>query len=353
MNAEPPQLPRFGPIRDVPPDEVVKGLSGAAVDTGWTCERFGSDGDFPNGGIWRVTADRRNGDQTGPVSAWAKRTGPNYLGDSDVWRCRFAADDPNWWGREAAFYESELATSGWTGGVRAASCYVVDDHDECRDLWLEDVHDVPASLDVCRRAAAGLARWQVANLDVAYSWLSDNWIPTHIGRRALDNQRTRSHPAWSTAIERGLDPTLRELVEDRITDPVEIRQQLEGFPRVLTHYDFHTHNIGTVGAHTVVFDWAFVGWGPIGHDVGHLALDEAGRAGSPSEVWNQLQAAYCEGLAEAGWTGDLAVVRRSMAVSNALRLGWAIDHFLSLVDTLPDDVFAAAAGRLRFQAELT
>lgn len=262
LTIEPPQRPRFGPIPEIPPDAVLKALSGADSDTEWTIERFGNDDGYPNGGIWRVTADRLSG--PGPFNTWVKRTGASHLGTSQVWRCRSAPDDPQWWGREAAFYESDLATYGWPSGVRAARCYTVDDHDDCRDLWLESV-DIPANLHTYERAANGLARWQVANIDAKHSWLSDDWISSHVRRHGLDNEQTLAHPAWPAAIARGLDPVLREVVKARVTDPAEIRRRLRDFPQVLTHHDFHYRNVGTVGDEVVIIDWAFVGWGPIGH----------------------------------------------------------------------------------------
>ena len=101
----------------------------------------------------------------------------------------------------------------------------------------------------------------------------------------------------------------------------------------------------------MIIDWAFVGWGPIGHDVGHLALDILAGV-SPREAWQTMQAAYCDALQAAGWPGDPSLVRRSMVVSNILRLGWTIDHFLSVADRIPDDTFAAMSARLRFLAGL-
>ncbi|SDS36751.1 Phosphotransferase enzyme family protein [Actinopolymorpha singaporensis] len=351
--AEPPQPARFGPIREVPPSGVLRAMPGSGSATTWRSDRFGGDEDrYPNGGIWRFTADPLSPEPSGvPFSTMVKRTGPGHLGTDPVWRGRPDPGDPQWWGREAAFYESDLATSGWAPGVRAARCYAVDDHDGCRDVWLETV-DVPATMDICVRATAGLARWQVATAGAEHPWLSEDWIPTHVRRRGLDNARTLAHPAWPSAIERGLDPDLRDAVADRTTDPAEIRQLLQGFPHVLTHYDFHNANIGTVGEDVVIIDWAYVGRGPVGHDAGHLAADVAGRELPPDKVWDLLRSAYCDALTEAGWAGDLAVVRRSMTTSNALRLGWQIDHVLSIVDDLPDDAIPIANARLRLFAEL-
>lgn len=74
--------------------------------------------------------------------------------------------------------------------------------------------------------------------------------------------------------------------------------------------------------------------------------------GTPGEAWQALQRAYCDGLGDAGWEGDLAVVRRSMAVSTNLRLGWAVDHLLAAADRVPDEMLLAVSSRLRLLADL-
>jgi hypothetical protein len=344
------QLPRFGALRPVPPAETLAMLTGAAPGTDWTAARIGDDRGYPNGGLWRVEADRRRPD--GPAAVFVKRTGAAYLGTFRVWRLRADPTDPQWWGREAEFYLSELATAGWTDEVRVARCHV-DDHDGCRDLWLEEIADIPAPLQVCRRAVAGLARWQVAHAASDHPWLSDDWIATHLGRYQLDNERTLAHPAWPAAIERGLDPAIRELVAARVIDPAEIARLLAEFPQALTNHDFHNANLGTVGDQVVIIDWSYVGRGPIGHDVGHLALslDPAGSV-DPAEAWHTLESAYCEALAAAGWSGDLDLVRRSMALSNQLRLGWWIDTVLNSADKITDAELAVQSRILTFLGEL-
>ncbi len=282
-----------------------------------------------------------------------KRTGPEHLGDNPAWRCYSDPDDPQWWGREATFYESDLAVAGWPADARAAHCLAVDDHDGCRDIWLESV-DIPAlSLSVFERAAVGLAHWQVVNAGTTHGWLARDWIPTHVARHRLDNARTLDHPGWGTALARGLDPAVRAAIERRATDPGVVRRRLAEFPAVLTHFDFHHANIGTVGDDVVIIDWAYPGWGPIGHDVGHLAVDACDQLGLPlPELWTALETAYCSALADAGWPGDLDVVRRSMALSNTVRLGWAVDHLLGVVDRIPDEALRAFADKVRFLAEL-
>lgn len=345
----PPQLPRFGPLRPVPPAEVIRRLPGAAPGTGWTAHRFGDGRGYPNGGIWRVVADHRRSPD--PAEVWVKRTGPSYLGTFPVWSHRTDPGDPQWWGREAEFYDSELATTGWTEDVRPAWCHV-DDHDGCRDLWLEQIDGVPAPLAVCRRAVAGLARWQVAHAAADRPWLSRGWIAHHIGRYALDNRRTLDHPGWPEATERGLDPAVRDLVAERVTEPAEAAARLAEFPQLLTNHDFHNANIGVAGDRVVLIDWAYVGWGPIGHDAGHLALTLEPR-GAVDPVWafGELAEAYCAGLAAAGWSGDPAQVRQSMIISNRLRLGWTIDPLLDSVDRIDDATLAAVSRILLFLAD--
>ncbi|WP_157683742.1 phosphotransferase [Microlunatus soli] len=344
------QLPRFGALRPEPPAEVLDRLSGAEPGSTWTARQLGDHGGYPNGGLWRVTADRSR--SPGPTTAVVKRTGPAYLGTFPAWHLHSDQSEPHWWGREAEFYRSELATTGWTDDVRPARCYV-DEHDGCCDLWLEDVADIPAPFEVCRRAVVGLAHWQVAHPAAQHRQLPDSWIPSHLALQGLDNDRTLAHPGWPSAFERGVDPALRELVRQRLTDPAEIARLLSDLPQVLTHYDFHNGNIGTVGDRIVLFDWAYLGRGPIGHDAGHLALTlEPRGVVDPVQAWDILQTTYCEALIDAGWAGDPAVVGRSMALSNRLRLGWGVDHLLGLADRATEAQLAAESRRLMFIARL-
>lgn len=337
------QRPRFGPLRAVPPGEAVA-LLGGVPPTAWTTSWIGGEGGYPNGGLWRVEADPAR--PTGPTALVVKRTGAAHLGTFPVWRGRAEREDPQWWGREAEFYRSDLAESGWPSDVRVARCHV-DDHDGCRDLWLEEVFDIPAPLEVCRRAVIGLAHWQVANQHSDHAWLSTGWIAKHVARQGLDNARTLGHPGWSAAIDRGLDPELRELVLTRRTDPLEVEAELSIFPAALTNHDLHSANIGTIGDQVVLIDWAYVGWGPIGHDVGHLASSlEPVLSTDLAEAWEVLATAYCDALVTAGWTGDLGVVRRSMAVSNQLRLSWSIDALLTAAEHLGDEELLAHSQRL-------
>lgn len=345
------QQPRFGPLRSVPPADVVASLTGAVAGTTWVASRVGDDGDYPNGGIWKVTAEHQR--SAGPSAALVKRTGGAFLGGSPVWAHRLDPSDPQWWGREAQFYMSSLASSGWPADARAARGQV-DEHDGCADLWLEEVHSIPAGLDVCRVAVAGLAHWQLAHREANESWLATNWIATHVSRQAVENEQTLGHPAWHSLIERGLNPGLRDWVKTRVMTSADVSGQLAALPQMLTHHDFHEHNIGTVDGEVVIIDWAYVGWGPVGHDVGHLALSLAQSGGVDlADAWALLEQEYCDALSHAGWSGDLQVVRRSMRVSNQLRMGWVIDYLLVHADQLPDQLVCTVSADLSWLYDRT
>lgn len=85
-----------------------------------------------------------------------------------------------------------------------------------------------------------------------------------------------------------------------------------------------------------------------------LALSLAGQAHVElSDVWRVLEDSYCDGLLAAGWSGDLTVIRRSMRVSNQLRMGWVLAHLLDNAPHLPDSALAAASKTLSFLFDLT
>lgn len=342
------QQARFGRLRAAPPPEVLE-VMGCRTDTRWSAEKLGDFSDFPNGGMWRVACSEGDAQH----SAVVKRTGPQYLGADRIWRGSADPNHPQWWGREAQFYKSDLATRGWADQCRAARCLAIDDHDGCRDLWLEDILSMPLPLSAYEGAITGIARWQAFHRSWAGSWVSQDWIPAHLARRQLSNARTLAHPDWPQLLRRGISEAVREGVKSRITDPARATVALDGLPQLLTHYDLHQLNLGLIGSGIVIIDWATVGWGPAGHDVGHAVIDlMANRGGDVAEMWGRLSDVYVAALTAAGLDLEPAEVHRSIAVSNVLRQSWIIDHLLDQAETLPDQVFRGASAVLEHLATL-
>jgi hypothetical protein len=336
----PETLERFAHAPERPPDKVIQQLHGRT----WHREQVGHDGPFPNGGIWRY--------EPGLVM---KRIGAQFPGGDKIWSNSTDPGHSHWWLREADFYRSELATTGWGPQARPARCYAVTDGPaETIELWLEAL-DIPShEPDTYEKALASLAHWQVATAKTTADWLSKDWIPSHLRRRGLDNAKTLAHPGWPHAFEHGLDPRVREAVHHRVTDPVDARRRLAGLPQVLTHYDFHNCNIGRTPEGDVrIIDWAYVGWGPIGQDVGHLAIDAWSHLRStPRDTWTSFADTYVGALQAAGWTGPAEEVRHSIAVSTAIRHGWVIGHLLEHAAALPDELWPSAIQTVEFVAGL-
>jgi len=328
---------RFGPLRTTPPAAVVRAVGGDGSP--WRADRLGSDGAFPNGGMWRVLQPGTPG-----ASAVVKRTGPGHLGGDPVWAGAVDSADPQWWGREAVFYQSDLAAAGWTDGCRAARCWAIDDHDDGRDLWLEDVADLPLLGEAYPRLVGALATWQVHHRGVDRPWLAHGWIPEHLRRRGLDNKRTLGDVRWSRLFEAGVPTSVQDAVRHRLTDPAAIGRLVDQLPQLLTHYDFHHMNLGRVADEIVIIDWATVGLGPVGHDVGVLLVDHAtGLRDALPEQWEKLVATYAEALGAAGSQIPVAEVERSVAISTVLRHGWVIDYVLALSDRLSLEELATLA----------
>src|SRR5262245_58631769 len=94
----PEPLERFARAPERPPDKVIRQLPGVT----WQRTKVGHDGPFPNGGIWRF--------EPGLV---VKRIGAQFPGGDRIWRNSNSPGHPHWWVREADFYRSHLATTGW------------------------------------------------------------------------------------------------------------------------------------------------------------------------------------------------------------------------------------------------
>lgn len=102
-----------------------------------------------------------------------------------------------------------------------------------------------------------------------------------------------------------------------------------------------------------IIDWATVGVGPVGHDVGFLLVDHGTALGEAlPEAWHQLVRTYAAALRDVGSNISTAEVERSAAISSVLRHGWVIDYALDLSDRLPTEELARLCPLLRHLADL-
>ncbi|WSA22513.1 phosphotransferase [Streptosporangium subroseum] len=101
---------------------------------------------------------------------------------------------------------------------------------------------------------------------------------------------------------------------------------MQALPRTICHLDVWPNNvIRRPTGEVVLLDWAFVGDGALGEDVGNLIPDSVFDLLIPHQLLgdldDQVTRAYLEGLDDAGWTGDERLVRLGICAS-AVKYDW-------------------------------
>ena len=216
---------------------------------------------------------------------------------------RLAGDPRHWayWRREAEAYTSGLLPAG--PALRAPRCFGVVD----QTVFLEDVAG-PEPTAV--HAAEALARWQVEfepSLD--RPWLAVDQIGKRLASGDLD---------WGGV---DADPRVVELWKRRHT----CYERLARLPRVLSHGDYSIGTLVSSAGEVVAFDWATLGWEPVGFDLAHLALSAAE---NPLPGYRPTAPTHRE-VAEIGFRCALTIIGASRVhwmLSNSVEVPrWCVD----------------------------
>lgn len=305
------------------------------------------------GGLWRVAGEAR---AHGRAIGWSavlkvlRRAGEGSAAN-------FApTEEPghwNYWRREALVYDSPLLDT-LAPGLVAPACYGVEEPEPGqRWLWLEDVAGMTARGWSDARwglAARHLGRWQGAfaagrrSLPDA-SWLCRGhllaWVPAEA---TVPLDRLRQPSAWAHPLLRDhLPPDTGERVARLWARRDALLATAGRAPGTLCHLDLWGRNLlsrhipsskGDEADQTVLLDWSMLGYGVLGEDVANLVLDsvwmfDAAATRLPT-FERAILAGYLDGLREAGWTGDPALVRASYAAIGALRFGLLAEPVLRL-----------------------
>jgi hypothetical protein len=285
-------------------------------------------GDGEGLGVYRFVG---TGEDRGQLAGWSlilKAFGaPAEGGEEGDW---------NYWKREAMVYQSGLLDE-LPGGLVAPRCLGVEElADGIVRLWLEDVapeNDEPWSLDRYALAARHLGQFNGVYL-VERSlpdapWLSTNWLRGWLGANeaAMDQlKRVLDYPLVRYVYPEGVARsflrswTERELLLDR----------LDRLPHTLSHLDAFRRNLldrrlSDGSEQTLALDWAFVGKGALGEELGPLIQASIEFFEAEGIAAQELEEAalqgYLDGLTDAGWRDDPKVVRFGYAASTALRYG--------------------------------
>ena len=289
-------------------------------------------------GIWAVTSN----DQRMVLKCLT----PNREAPGSAWDAHWAegADDLrrwNYWAREGLAYQRQLVEVYEPGGIVAPELLASHYADDLIVLLLEHVEGLPGERwDVADYATASRSLGQahahlLTNQAMPdYRWLSQGFLRQYSSEKPVDWSLLDNDQAWQQPlVQRNFPPELREAAVWLHTARGRLYEIASKLPRVLCHLDFWTKNLilrpeGTVA----LIDWAFVGDGAIGEDVGNLIPDAAFDHFVDAETLPQLEAAvrdaYVEGLANAGWYGEPRLAELGLCAS-AVKYDWLTPAMLS------------------------
>lgn len=241
-----------------------------------------------------------------------------------------ASDQPrhwNYWLREALVYSTELPARLGLGAPRLIDIATVGDDVE---LLLEEVigrHGATLTIDDLGATAEVLGRSQGRAQLPSEPWLSHRFLTAYSGSRPVDWSLLDSAERWGA-------PLMRARFSARLRDGLlrmhEERQALLAIlarlPRTVCHLDVWPNNLfRRPDGQVVLLDWAFVGDGAIGEDIGNLIPDSAFDLLLPLDVLDildeRLTAAYVRGLRQGGWAGDQRLARIGICASG-IKYDW-------------------------------
>lgn len=314
------------PVALALPQSESEAVFGTADPSGLEAEQIYEPVVGATVGVWRV----RGGSRSAVLKLLALRDG-----DHPNWRA--GADESHWmyWRREACAYESGMFDE-FPDGLRAPDCYCVADRsDGSVAVWLEDLPGGCGSdwsADDYAVAGHAFGRWQgrgiVDDGGPLEVWMSRDWLVTYLTQRDVDDElladdRVWQHPVLADWFSSADVARMRAMRADR---PVFL-EGLARLPSVVSHLDLHPRNLfadpeGT----TAVIDWAFVGKGSVGEDVGNLVPDSvldfhvpAARIGLLDRV---LTDSYLDGLSDAAASINPDLVRLGMTATMAAKYAW-------------------------------
>lgn len=298
----------------------------------WQMSQFaGGFGNPVSLGLYRFEGTGQDRDRTVPWSVILKLIqSPANAGWVDMGE----GDDQshwNYWRREALVYQSDLLET-LPDGLVAPRCFgTVELPGNIAGLWLEDVSDSYGGvwpLDRYALTARHLGRlngfYGSTRPLPAFPWLSNNltrqWSISMIDWPAFPWDHPRVVERYCTPEKNPLRRMLLEI--ERFQDRLDL------LPRALCHGDTYPSNFMSLHAandqeQTVALDWALVGIGPVGDDLGQFVLGacinlkDVQRA----DVVQALFASYLDGLRECGCRVDPQWLRFGFTASAALRIG--------------------------------
>ena len=256
-----------------------------------------------------------------------------------AWEGHWTADSNgpqrwNYWAREALAYEHGIAETFASSGLAAPPCIGVDITDDDAVLALSFVDGVGGehwAIDDYAGAARALGHAQAPYLRgeprPEHGWLSARFLRNYTNDKPVDWSLLDDDRAWDQPLVRDCFPAqLRAAAIELHRRRDRLFEVAEGLPTTLCHLDFWSKNlIRRPDGAFVLLDWAFVGCGAIGEDIGNLIPDAAfdhfvASADLPA-LDEAVFDAYVDGLAVGGCNVDPRIVRLGVLAS-AVKYDW-------------------------------
>lgn len=287
-------------------------------------------------GVWRVTA---NG-----VTAIAKVVTPGV--DNPDWRGSHDRHNFLYWRREPLFYAAglpvayraaDIAPPELLGSFSRSSGDV--------SMWLRDVSGNASgtwSTERIRMHARrlGFAQgrcalddgWRKSSVPLSRNVLRDYLDTPDATSSDIEWDRLDDVAAWdSPLMRRYFDGDLRDALLRLCRERYRFVRWGEALPTTMCHCDMWRDNLFEFDDHTILIDWAFVGEGWLGMDIGNFVSDTALDLVCPSGDLPAFDAAffrgYCDGLRDVGWCGDERLVRLGMCLM-AAKWTWLVPVML-------------------------
>lgn len=357
------QLARLAPsrwtalVRDV--------LRSATVEVGpWHVRTLHGGTGGATGGVYRVCG---TGSDNGQPATWSvvlkvlrPPAGHRIIGMAAApvgW-----ATDPghySYWPREALAYRSGLLED-LPGDIGAPRCFGVEDRPGGAIwLWLEDLTTTPAHAaanEVGAVAAASEQPWSIEDFArvarhlgtfngaylagqplPAYDWLSRNWLRSWLERWAPTLELLHEPATWEhPPVRRCFPPATDERVARLWTVREQFLAALDKLPQTLCHRDAFSRNLfpGWISEgreQTIAIDWAFVGPGAVGEEIGQLVAASAIFLEKPpalQTLGETVVSEYLAGLRAAGWIGDSGRLGEDQRAQRLVHFGYAATAWL-------------------------
>jgi hypothetical protein len=272
-------------------------------------------------------------------------------------RGRSGSDPSHWnyWKREALAYGSGLLAS-LPKGLSAPRCLAVEEPaPRAAWVWMEDLGSLastragrPWSIARTRLAARHLGELNGAYLTGRAAIPTEPWIARGFLAGAVADWKRHigslgradglwSHPRARSALPRSAREDVLRIYRE--TGP--LLEALARLPQTLGHFDANRANLfsrrreGRV--ETAAIDWAFLGTGAVGEEIGQLVSANLIWQYTPAKdalrLLNAALSGYLEGLREAGYQGPESAVRLGCLGAAVLRTAFFVPHQIRMITT--------------------